>query len=181
MSTEDFVARGLRSMGLDVQPIPVGATKTPDFRVSDGTQTCLLEVKDKFQDSDSIRRREKALDSGGIWEEETELAYQNALWFRQHRPTRPRSSDAQTRRGRTDLASAAFSHHTGCRPSCSCRGPTRRCSPLSLCPLDGEAYVMTCGRRERRCCRVGVRVPDADRPAPPTTAAGTKALRQAWR
>ena len=38
-----------------------------------------------------------------------------------------------------------------------------------------------CGRRERRCCRVGGRVPDADRPAPPTTAAGTKALRQAWR
>ena len=38
-----------------------------------------------------------------------------------------------------------------------------------------------CGRRERRWCRVGVRVPDADRPAPPTTAAGTKALRQAWR
>ena len=48
MSTEDFVARGLRSLGLDVQPIPVGATKTPDFRVSDGTQTYLLEVKDKF-------------------------------------------------------------------------------------------------------------------------------------
>ena len=79
MSTEDFVARGLRSLGLDVQPIPVGATKTPDFRVSDGTQTYLLEVKDKFPDSDSIRRREKALDSGGVWEEETELAYQNAL------------------------------------------------------------------------------------------------------
>ena len=100
MSTEDFVARGLRSLGLDVQPIPVGATKTPDFRVSDGTQTYLLEVKDKFPDSDSIRRREKALDSGGIWEEETELAYQNALCFKQHRPTRPRSPDAPTRRGR---------------------------------------------------------------------------------
>ncbi len=38
-----------------------------------------------------------------------------------------------------------------------------------------------CGRRERRCCKVGVRVPDADRSAPPTTAAGTKALWQAWR
>ena len=100
MSTEDFVARGLRSLGLDVQPIPVGATKTPDFRVSDGTQTYLLEVKDKFPDSDSIRRREKALDLGGIWEEETELAYQNALSCRPHRPPRPRSPDAPTRRGR---------------------------------------------------------------------------------
>ena len=75
-------------MGLDVQPIPVGATKTPDFRVSDGTQTYLLEVKDKFQDSDSIRRREKALDSGGIWEEETELAYQKRIMV-QTTPTDP--------------------------------------------------------------------------------------------
>ena len=77
MSTEDFVGRALRSLGLDVQPIPVGATKTPDFRVSDGTQTYLLEVKNKFADSDLIRRREKALDSGGVWEEEVRLACQN--------------------------------------------------------------------------------------------------------
>jgi hypothetical protein len=35
MSTEKFVERGLQSLGFDVRRIEEGATKKPDFLVSD--------------------------------------------------------------------------------------------------------------------------------------------------
>ena len=57
MSTENFVARGLRSLGLEVRRIEVGATKTPDLLLSDTSRTYLLEIKDKFPDPDTVRCR----------------------------------------------------------------------------------------------------------------------------
>jgi hypothetical protein len=79
MSTEQLVARGLRSLGLDVRQLEVGPTKTPDLLVSDGTCTYLVEVKDKFPNPDSTQRRTEVLDHGGVWEEEADLAYQNSI------------------------------------------------------------------------------------------------------
>lgn len=79
MSTEDFVLRGLRSLGLRVKPIEVGAGKTPDLLASDDSHTYLIEVKDKFPDAARERERLQALAQGGTWEEEEALGFRNAI------------------------------------------------------------------------------------------------------
>ena len=81
MSTEDFVARKLRSLGFEVQRIQVGTTKTPDLLLSDGTCKYLIEVKDKFPDPQRERRRADVLNRGEIWDEEKPLAYRNAISY----------------------------------------------------------------------------------------------------
>lgn len=79
MTTENFVARGLRSVGLQVRQLEVGATKTPDLLASDGRCMYLIEVKDKFPDPNSVRRRTEVLGDGHVWEEEASLAYHNTI------------------------------------------------------------------------------------------------------
>ena len=74
MTTENFVTRGLRSLGMQVRQLKVGATKTPDLLVSDGMCNYFIEVKDKFPDPSMMRRRAEVLDGGGVWEEEKALA-----------------------------------------------------------------------------------------------------------
>jgi hypothetical protein len=79
MSTENFVLRGLRSLGFHVVPVEVGADKTPDLLASDGSSTYLIEVKDKFPDVALKGRRQRALSRSGVWEEEESLGFHNAL------------------------------------------------------------------------------------------------------
>lgn len=79
MSTEGFVLRGLRSLGLSVRRVEVGADKTPDLIASDGSCTYLIEVKDKFPDPALEALRLRELGRTGAWEEEESLGYHNAL------------------------------------------------------------------------------------------------------
>jgi hypothetical protein len=80
MSTEEFVASGLRSMGFDVRRIETGPTKTPDFLITDADNRYLIEIKDKLPDSQLMREREKVLGRGGIWLKKPEpLGYTNAI------------------------------------------------------------------------------------------------------
>ena len=79
MTTENFVTRGLTSLGFTVTAIDVGAGKTPDLLVSDETDSYLVEVKDKFPDPDVEERRLNALNQSGTWDEDEPLGFRNTI------------------------------------------------------------------------------------------------------
>lgn len=81
MSSEDFVERGLRSLGFDVRRIEEGEKKKPDFLVSDSHHRYLVEVKDKFPDPKKLRRRKEALFRGQVYDEHEPAGYRNVVSY----------------------------------------------------------------------------------------------------
>lgn len=81
MSTENFVIRGLQSMGFNVRRIDIAQIKTPDLLVSDTDSKYLIEIKEKFPDPQMMKQRSEILARGSIWAEENTLGYRNTISY----------------------------------------------------------------------------------------------------
>ena len=75
MNTEDLVYQILQGMSLTVERIPTAASKTPDFYVTDGKYSYLIEVKDRFPNAEEMKRRRKVLESGAVYDTQEKLSW----------------------------------------------------------------------------------------------------------
>ena len=74
MEPEEFVIEVLNSMGFEVEQIEAGQDKTPDFLVRSNNESYLIELKTKYSDPAVLEERERVLEKGEVFQEETPVA-----------------------------------------------------------------------------------------------------------
>jgi hypothetical protein len=79
MEPEEFVTEVLSSMGFGVEPIETVEDKTPDFLVRGIDSFYLIELKTKYSDPVILEEREKVLEKGEVFQEETPIARKNRI------------------------------------------------------------------------------------------------------
>src|SRR5215217_7548364 len=76
LSTEMSAQLFLQRAGFQVQRIPESDTpKTPHFFVSDNSHSYLLEVKEKFSDTQKLATRKETLERGEVYQHQEQLSH----------------------------------------------------------------------------------------------------------